>query len=115
MSLLDSLNETSDKAVDIGEVYYKKSQQYYKLKIFQQLALITSMFFKALVIGILALSGLLFLAVSATIYIGILLGSMALASLLMGILLFVIGLISYFYRRKIDNLIVSKLSPKFFD
>ena len=38
MGVFDSINETSKKALDSGQVYVDVSQKYFKLKAFQQLA-----------------------------------------------------------------------------
>ncbi|CAN0590876.1 unnamed protein product, partial [Ectocarpus sp. 12 AP-2014] len=51
MGVIDSLNETSNKAIDVGEVYYKKTQEYYRLKVFQQLTMTTGMLLKTAVFG----------------------------------------------------------------
>ncbi len=51
MNVFESLNETSNKAVDIGEKYVEASHQYLKLKIFQQLTGAMSLFGKMLLIG----------------------------------------------------------------
>jgi len=115
MSVIESLNDTSNKAVDSGQQLYEKTLEYYKLKIFQQLAMTTGMFGKIFMIG-----GLLFLAVilfmvAGIIHLGELLGSIALACLIMGSLLLLIAAIVYKVRRKIDNAVVKKLSIKFFD
>ena len=47
MSVLESLNETSNKAVNLGEEYLTKTQEYYELKVFQQLTATVVMFCKA--------------------------------------------------------------------
>ncbi|MFS4469758.1 hypothetical protein [Maribacter sp. 2210JD10-5] len=115
MSVLESLNDTSNKAVEVGEQYYKKTQEYYKLKIFQQLALTTGMFSKMAIIGSLLFLGFLLFMIAGTIYLGNLLGSIILSCIIMGFALLVIAFILFKIRKKIDNAIVKKLSAKFFD
>ena len=51
MSVFESLNNTTDKATDIGERYIKASHQYLRLKIFQQLTSSVSLMAKVLIIG----------------------------------------------------------------
>lgn len=115
MGVFESLNHTSNKAVDLSEQFYKKSQEYYKLKVFQQLALTTGMFCKMAILGSLAFLGLLFLTVGGTIFLGEILGSMIYACLIIGVLFFIIVLVIFKMRNRIDNMIVKKLSGKFFN
>ena len=114
MGIIDSLNETSNKAIDVGEVYYKKTQEYYRLKVFQQLTMTTGMLLKMAVIGGLAFLALIFLTVAGIIYLGNILESMVAACLIAGALFIVLLIIAYIFRRKIDNMLVKKLSVKFF-
>ena len=114
MGIIDSLNETSNKAIDVGEVYYKKTQEYYRLKVFQQLTMTTSMLLKMAVIGGLGFLALIFLTVAGIIYLGNILESMVAACLIAGALFIVLLIIAYIFRRKIDNMLVKKLSVKFF-
>ncbi len=115
MGVFESLNDTSNKAVDISEQFYRKTQEYYKLKVFHQLASTTGMFCKMAILGSLAFLGILFLTVGGTIYLGEVLGSMIYSCLLMGLLFLIIVFVLYKLRNKIDNLIVRKLSSKFFN
>ena len=70
MGIIDSLNDTSNKAVDVGETYYKKTQEYYRLKVFQQLTMTTGMLLKIAVIGGLAFLALIFLTVAGILFLG---------------------------------------------
>ena len=115
MGVFDSLNETSNKAVDVGEEFYKKSRAFYKLKIFQQLSMTTGMLCKMALIGSLVLLGFIFFMVALTLYLGEVLESNILACLVVGALLLVLSIVVYLARRQIDNIVVKKLSPKFFD
>ncbi|WP_339835772.1 phage holin family protein [uncultured Maribacter sp.] len=115
MGVIDSLNETSNKAIDVGEVYYKKTQEYYRLKVFQQLTMTTGMLLKIAVIGGLGFLALMFLTVAGIIYLGNILNSMVGACLIAGALFIVLLILAYVFRRKIDNMLVKKLSVKFFN
>lgn len=115
MGVIDSLNETSNKAIDVGEVYYKKTQEYYRLKVFQQLTMTTGMLLKIAVIGGLGFLALIFLTVAGIIYLGNILNSMVGACLIAGALFIVLLILAYVFRRKIDNMLVKKLSVKFFN
>lgn len=114
MGIIDSLNETSNKAIDVGEVYYKKTQEYYKLKVFQQITMTTGMLLKIAVLGGLGFLALIFLTVAGIIYLGNILESMVSACLIAGALFIVLLILAYIFRRNIDNMLVKKLSVKFF-
>lgn len=115
MNILESLNRTSDHAVDLGEVYYRKTHEYYKLKIFQQLSTTTGMFLKIALIGIFLFLGLTLTVVAGTLALGQFLGSTAIACLLISAILFLTGLVIFRLRSKIDALVVRKMSKQFFD
>ncbi len=115
MGIIDSLNETSNKAIDVGEVYYKKTQEYYRLKVFQQLTMPLGMLLKIAVIGGLGFLALIFLTVAGVIYLGNMLESMVMACLIAGAVFAIFLIIAYIFRKSIDNILVKKLSVKFFD
>tara|TARA_R110000744_G_scaffold53317_7_gene113952 strand:- start:571 stop:918 length:348 start_codon:yes stop_codon:yes gene_type:complete len=115
MGVIDSLNETSNKAIDVGEVYYKKTQKYYRLKVFQQLTMTTGMLLKMAVIGGLAFLALIFITVAGVVFLANILNSMVGACLIAGALFIVLLVLAYIFRRKIDNMLVRKLSDKFFN
>ncbi|WGD35045.1 hypothetical protein [Olleya sp. YS] len=115
MSVFESLNDTSSQAVDKGEAFLKKSHEYYKLKIFQQLTSSLSLMLKALLIGGLMLIGLVFLAISSAIAIGNNLDSFALGFVIVGALFFIISLIIYLLRKQINNTVIRTISKSFFD
>ena len=115
MGVIESLNETSNKAIDVGEVYYKKTQEYYRLKVFQQLTMTTGMLLKMAVIGGLAFLALIFITVAGVVFLANILNSMVGACLIAGALFIVLLVLAYVFRRKIDNMLVRKLSDKFFN
>ena len=115
MSVLKSLNQTSEKAVDIGEQYYKKTQEYYKLKVFQQLTLTISMFCKIALMGSLFLMALIFFAIGGTIALADILNNTILACVLIGLILVLLALIVYLLRAKIESFIIKKTAKNFFD
>lgn len=114
-NLFKSINDTSEKAVDIGEKYLKDTQEYYKLKIFQQLTISVSMIAKVLCIGGLLFIGLIFLSFSAAFALGEMLNSIALGYLIVAGFFLILGFIVYLTRASINGAIISKLSPKFFN
>lgn len=115
MSLGESISETNSKAVDVGEKYLKTSYDYYKLKIFQQLTISTSMVFKAVAIGGLLLMGLCFIAIALAFSLGKALESYTLGFTIVGAIFFCFSVIAFLLRAHINNFLVKKLSKKFFN
>jgi hypothetical protein len=115
MSIIKSLNQTSEKAIDVGEQYYRKTQEYYKLKVFQQLTLTISVFCKSAIIGGLFFLAIIFFAVSGTIVLTESLGSAALACLIIASSLIILSIIAYILRSKIDSIVIRKMGKNFFD
>ena len=114
MSVFESINNTSNKAADIGERYVDKSLEYFKLKIFQQLTYTISMVGKALIIGEGLFIGFIFLAIAGAIALGQALGNVALGYLLVGALFFIIAFIIYKVRYIIDGKIINKIQVRFY-
>ena len=115
MNLFESINETSDKIADAGETYVKKSKEYFKLKVFQQLTISISVLAKVLIFGGLLFSALIFLAFAAALAIGTWLESLALGYLIIGSVFVIIGILVYLKRSIINQKIIQSLSHKFFD
>lgn len=115
MSVLESLDQTSTKAVNLGEEYVKKTQEYYELKIFQQLTATTSMFCKAAILGSLSFLILNLLIVAGTMALGHLIGSMVYACLINAGILCAIGVIVYVLRSRIEAMIIRTMSKQFFN
>lgn len=114
MPLLESLDDTSTKAFAIGEQYYGKTLEYYKLKVFQQLVSTTGMLCKIAVVGGIVFLGITVMAVAGILALGELLGSMVFGCLIVAGVLLLCGLVAYKYRAKIDRLLIRKMSKDFF-
>lgn len=114
MNIFESINDTSNKASDIGERYIDTSFEYLKLKVFQQLTFTISMMGKALVIGAVLFIGLIFLAISAAIAIGDALGQIALGYLIIGGFFLIMSFGIYKMRRRFDAKIIAKFQTIFF-
>ena len=115
MGVTDSISDTNEKAVEIGEKYINTSIKYYKLRFFKQLAISVSMVFKGMFIGGLALMGLLLFSFAFAILIGKSTGNYYLGFLLVGVVFVVLALIGYLFRDYINKLVIKKLSKKFFN
>lgn len=115
MSVFEHINQTSSQAIDKGEEYLKKSHEYYRLKIFQQLTSSVSLLVKAVVVGGFILVGLLFMAISAALAIGNALNSVALGYLIVGAIFVLFSAIVYTFRKHINNKVITSLSKTFFD
>ena len=114
-TIFESINNTSDKAVDVGEKYIKDTQEYYKLKIFQQLTITISLIAKAFIIGGLLFIGLMFLAAAAAIAIGESIENPSLGYVIVAVIFMIIGAIVYSQRAFINRKIIATISPKFFN
>ncbi|MTE27710.1 hypothetical protein [Winogradskyella ouciana] len=115
MSVFNDINNTTDKASEIGERYLKTSHQYFKLKVFQQLTLTMSLLAKILLIGGIVFIGIIFLAVALAIELGNVFESLVLGYLSVGIIFLAVALIIYSLRAKINRFIIKTFSLKFFD
>lgn len=115
MEFFENLNEASEKLGDAGKIYVEKSQEYYKLKIFQQVSESISMITKIVIIGGLLFTALIFLAFALAIFLGDYFGSTSVGYLITAGLIILLALIFYVNRRKIDNIVIRRLSTNFFD
>ncbi|OBX21130.1 MULTISPECIES: hypothetical protein [Bizionia] len=114
MNVFESIGEKTGRAADIGENFLEKSHQYFKLKVFQQLAYSLSMVAKLLAVGTLMVLGLIFGAVAGAIHLGQLLENLALGYLSVAGIFFIIGLIVYMARKSISAYVIMKIGSKFY-
>ncbi len=115
MGLIDSLENHANKALDHGEEYILKTQEYYELKIFQQLSNTTSIFAKIAIIGSLVSLGFLLLLVASTIALANAIDSYVYACLINAGILFFLAFVLYLLREKIDKSIIQKMSKQYFN
>lgn len=114
MSVFESINQASSQAIDNSELFLKKSHDYYKLKIFEQLTKSVSMMFKAFALGGLFLISLFFLAIALGLYIGEALENYTTGFLIVGLIFIIICVILFFKRKFIDKLVIQNISKSFF-
>lgn len=115
MSVFENINNTTEKATNIGERYIKSSHQYFKLKIFQQLTLSLSLMAKILAVGVFLFAGLVFLSVAASIELGEVVGSYSQGFLLVGLIYIVLAVLIYILRAKFNTFIIKKAGSSFFN
>ena len=115
MTVFESIQDASNQAIDKGEEYLKKSHEYYKLKVFQQLTMSISLVLKSLLIGGLILIGFVFIAVASAIAIGNMLDSFSLGFLIVGLIFMVFSVIIYLIRKQINSKVIQSLSKTFFE
>ena len=115
MGVIDSLKQTSTKAINTGETYLKKTQEYYTLKAFQQLAISASLLIKLLLVGSLIFLGFIFLVVGGVISLGEYLDSLPIACIIIGFFLILVAIVIFFLRKHIDKVVIRKLSKEFFN
>lgn len=114
MSLIDSISETNDQALKVGEKYLETSYKYYKLKIFEQLTISIGIVMKIFLIGGFILIGASFVAVALALAIGEALNNLTLGFVSVGVLFFILSVILFQWRKHINNFIIKRLSKKFF-
>ena len=115
MAVFESLNKTTDKAVDNGEKYIKTSKDYLKLKVFQQLAMTLSLATKFAIFGGFIGLAVIFMATAGALAIGDAVNNLPLGFIIVGALLLVFCVIGYSLKNYIDKKIIVTLSSKFFD
>tara|TARA_R110002051_G_scaffold56554_1_gene105217 strand:- start:18560 stop:18910 length:351 start_codon:yes stop_codon:yes gene_type:complete len=115
MSILDVIDDSTSKAVKKGEDYISKTKEYYALKVFQQLALMSSFFIKVVIFGSLLILGIIFMAISGANALSELLESSVLGYLTMGLIFLVLNGFIYLGRHVIDKKIIKKLSKNYFE
>tara|TARA_R110002073_G_scaffold72537_1_gene177107 strand:- start:71255 stop:71602 length:348 start_codon:yes stop_codon:yes gene_type:complete len=115
MNVLESINNSTSSVIKSGKNYVKYTEEYLKLKIFQQLTLSFSVLVKIAIVGGFIFLGLIFLAIAGAIAIGDLIGSIPLGILIVGLSLIVLAVIAFAIRKNIDKTIIKKFSESYFD
>ena len=115
MTIFESLNQTTDKAVDQAEKYVNASQSYLRLKVFQQITISLSLLTKLVIIGGLATLAVIFVAVAGALAIGDALNNVSAGYLIVGLSFVVFALIVYYFRKHIERKIITAMSAKYFD
>lgn len=115
MGIIEALDQTSSKAVNTGEKYVDTTKKYFELKVFQQLAILSSAGCKLAIYGVLFTLGLIFLAVAGASALSTYFESAAIGYLCIAGLFFVLLGIVYLLRKKIENSVIKKLSKNYFD
>ena len=114
MNVFESIGETTDKATDVSEAYFKATHQYLRLKVFQQLTISVTMIMKLFTISLFVFTGLIFFAIAAAIAIGNTLSNILLGYLMVGVVFMLIGILIYIGRATINKIVIQKMSLKFF-
>nr|WP_298998091.1 hypothetical protein [uncultured Allomuricauda sp.] len=107
--------ETGSSPYRTGKTYLRATRKYYHLKIFQQIATLSTSFVEVLLIGSLFFFALVFIAISSALALGELLENKALGYLLMAVLFILLAAGIYLIRKKIYAVILRKLSKSYFD
>lgn len=115
MEFFENITEASDKLGDAGKTYLEKSQEYYKLKVFQQVTESISLIAKMVIFGGLLFSALIFLALALAIYLGDRLENPSLGYAITAGLVVILAGIFYGNRHRINDLVVRRLSTNFFE
>lgn len=115
MGIVEALETTTKDAIDSGEHLVESTKKYYELKIFKQFALASSTLLKLLLVGSLALLGLVFSTIALAIFLGDYFASMVTGFLLTASIIFAIAAFMFLLRKKLEQGVIRKLSETFFE
>ncbi|MFD0798389.1 hypothetical protein ACFQZJ_13030 [Maribacter chungangensis] len=115
MGIIDALDETSSAAVEKGEAYVRATKKYYQLKLFQQLAIISTMGTKYAIFGVLGTLGLIFISVAGALALSVYFDNAAIGFMLVGVFFILMLGIAYGNRKRIEKKVIRKLSENYFD
>ncbi len=115
MSILNSIDKTVNEATETGKQYIEVSKKYYKLKVFQQLATLSSYVVKTVIFGGLLLLAFLFMSIAAAIALGDLFNSMPLGYLAVGFIFILLCLLVYVKIAYIEKVLIKNISKTYFD
>tara|TARA_R110002049_G_scaffold242357_1_gene416188 strand:+ start:28936 stop:29283 length:348 start_codon:yes stop_codon:yes gene_type:complete len=114
MSVFDSLDETTDKALSKGESFIRNTEAYYELKLFQMLTTSMALLIKFTLVGSFALIAFILLAVALSTRIGEAFDSAIIGYLLTALIFVGLAIFSYAIRHWIENSIIKLLSKIMF-
>ncbi|GAA4238788.1 hypothetical protein GCM10022291_30640 [Postechiella marina] len=114
MSVFESLDETTDEALNKGESFIRNTEAYYELKLFQMLTTSMALLIKFTLVGSFTLIAFILLAVALSTRIGEAYNSAAIGHLVTSLIFIGLAIFSYLIRRWIENSIIKVLSRKMF-
>ena len=114
MAILDSLDQTTDRAISKSEEFIRNTEAYYELKLFQLLTSSLSIIVKFTIISAMSIIALVLIAIVLSGIINDALESETLGYLLTALLFVSLSVLVYALRKPIDNFIVRKMSSKAF-
>ena len=113
MTVLKSLETSAEGAAQHVKDYTEATEAYIKLQIFKNLALIITMVLKAVLIGGLIITALLFFSICGMVVLSKWIGSLAGASAIVGGLFLILAFLAYVKRDVINKKVLLNMSSKF--
>ena len=110
MTTQENLRETAK----LSQQYANEELEYAKLKVFYQVASISSNVAKASLLGLFGLIALIFISFAMAFWLGKIWESPFLGFLSVGIFYLMITVIIYFFRKKIEKNIITHMAAKYF-
>lgn len=110
MQLLNSIEQKTDKAQDLGEKYLKDTSEYYRLQFLLKSSKLLGFTAKLAIAGGLVVFSVLFLCIAGALYIGELLESYIQGFLIMGGIIFLFLFSTLLLGKSINNFMIRKLS-----
>jgi hypothetical protein len=114
MGIIDALDDTTSEAVESGEAYIKNTKKYYELKVFQQLAILSSSGVRLAICGGLSLLGLIFLAIAIAAALNAYFESKFMGYLIVAFSFFVLVALFYLGRKRVEKKVIEKLAKNYF-
>jgi len=112
--MFESLDHTTDQAIEKSENLLRKTEDYYELKFFQYISTSLSLIVNLSIIGSLALIAMVLLSIALSTIIGSALGSWVHGLLITAAIFIVLVVLSYLFRKQVEHTIIRKLSQTFF-
>lgn len=106
--------EESTSAYRTGKTYLRATQKYYHLKIFQQIATLSTSFVEMLLVGSLSFFALIFAAISGALALGKYLQSNALGYLIVAGIFILLAILILSFRKRLFAFVLRKLSKTYF-
>ncbi len=110
MTTKENLKET----VDLSQQLAEKEYEYAQLKVFYQIASVSSSVVKKSLLAFFTLIAALFLSIAAALWLGNLLESATLGFLWVGLFYVVLVSIALLFRKRIEKYVVNRLAKNYF-
>ena len=110
MAIFSALDNTTNKLLEKSEEFITQSEAYYELKLFQIITSSLALLIKFTLVGAMCLIAFILIAIALTKLLGNALGNEIYGYLVTSSLFAGFGFMAYLMRKRIESLIIKKLS-----